>query len=168
MTQMDADKRDPETYALIGAGMEVHSILGPGFLEGVYQEALAEEFTLRGIPFEREVLIPVIYKGKMLDCPYRADFVCYGSIILELKALDDLTGKEESQLINYLKATGYQRGLLMNFGQPRLQYLRRVLGYKQDHIDPQMPQTNADSHDRAGISSAPSASSVDKKSVDNG
>ena len=131
MTQMNADKRDPDTYAIIGAAMEVHTILGPGFLEAVYQEALAEEFTLRGIPFEREVMLPIIYKGKMLNCPYRSDFVCYGNIIVELKALDDITGKEESQTINYLKATGHLRGLLINFGQPRLQYKRFISGDPQ-------------------------------------
>lgn len=157
MTRINVDKRDPQTYAILGAAMEVHSILGPGFLERVYQEALAEEFMLRGIPFQREAEIPVMYKGKMLDCTYRADFLCYDTIVVELKALDDLIGAHEAQLINSLKATGFLRGLLINFGQPRLQYLRRVLGFEKEQGGPQITQMNADSPDRAGISSAPSA-----------
>jgi len=128
MTQINTDKKDPQTYAVIGAAMEVHTVLGPGFLERVYQEALAEELTMRGVPFQREVDIPVIYKGKMLECGYRVDFLCNDSIVVELKALDDLIGAHEAQLINALKATGHLRGLLINFGQFKLQYRRFVHG----------------------------------------
>jgi GxxExxY protein len=118
---------DPETYAVIGAAMEVHKVLGCGFLENVYQQALAKEFEIREIPFSKEVQFPVSYKGEVLDCHYQADFICYGNVIVELKALEMLTGKHDSQLINYLKATGRKRGLLINFGQSSLQYQRRIL-----------------------------------------
>ncbi|MFN0086252.1 MAG: GxxExxY protein [Blastocatellia bacterium] len=105
-----------EVYTIIGAAIEVHSVLGPGFLEAVYHSAIRIELTDRGIPFEPEKLLPVHYKGKRLTTDYRADLVCYGEIIAELKALDKLTGKEEAQLLNYLKATGMRVGLLINFG----------------------------------------------------
>ncbi len=124
---MSESHTDTETYAIIGTAMEVHKTLGCGFLEIVYQQALAIELENSNIPFNREVQFPVSYKGKILDCHYQADFICYDSIVVELKALDALTGKHESQLINYLKATGYKRGLLINFGQSSLQYKRRIL-----------------------------------------
>jgi GxxExxY protein len=118
---------DPETYAVIGAAMEVHKVLGCGFLETVYQQALAKELNAREIPFNKEVQFPVSYKGDALDCYYQADFVCFKDVIVELKALDALSGKHEAQLINYLKVTGHKRGLLINFGQKSLQYKRRIL-----------------------------------------
>lgn len=120
---------DPQTYAIIGAAMEVHRQLGHGFLESVYHEALSEEFGLRGIGYSHEVDIPVLYKGRALNCCFRADFVCFDAIILELKALADLTTREHSQVINYLKATRLQRGLLINFGAPRLDYKRFILSH---------------------------------------
>jgi GxxExxY protein len=121
------DVRDPETYAIIGAAIEVHRRLGHGFLEPVYQDALAMELADRGVPFEREAQIPVSYKGRPLSAAYRADFICYGSIIVELKALSAIGGVEDSQVINYLKATGYRRGLLFNFGKTRLESKRLVV-----------------------------------------
>lgn len=123
----DLTQRDPRTYAIIGAAMEVHRQLGCGFLESVYQEALAFELRNRRIPYTRELRFPVIYKGQQLTCQYRPDFICFGSVIVELKALGQLSRIEESQLINYLKVTGYQTGLLLNFGRKSLEQRRFVL-----------------------------------------
>ena len=120
------DERDPQTHAIIGAAMEVHTELGAGFLENVYQEALAREFALRGIPFAAEVDLRIHYKGERLNTFYRADFMCYGAVVVELKALKAISGVEESILLNYLKATGMERGLLLNFGAPRLEVKRMV------------------------------------------
>lgn len=106
--------------------MEVHGELGAGFLEAVYQEALAVELSIRNIPFERECLVPVTYKGERLACGYRADFVCFDDVLVELKALTRLTVIEQAQILNYLKATGKKRGLLLNFGSSRLEYRRLV------------------------------------------
>ncbi len=125
-----AQADDPQTYAIIGAAMEVHRELGHGFLEAAYQEALALEFEIRGIPFEREVGLPIQYKGRKLATTYRADFVCFASVIVELKALATITGSEESQLINYLKASDHERGLLLNFGTPSLFWKRMVRSHK--------------------------------------
>ena len=105
--------------------MEVHRELGFGFLEAVYQCALALEFQDRQIPFRAEVPLPVRYKGKLLTCGYRADFVCYEDFLVETKAITELT-RDDAQLINELKATGVQRGLLLNFGAPSLQFKRLV------------------------------------------
>ena len=124
-----ADRRDPQTYAIIGACMEIHSQLGSGFLEAVYQEAAVVEFQHKAIPFEREISLPIEYKGIVLPTHYRADFICFSGIIVEFKALSRLSNIEESQLLNYLKATGLKRGLLINFGAPSLQYKRLVWNY---------------------------------------
>ena len=117
---------DPETYAINGCAMAAHSELGPGFLEAVYQEALASEFALAGVPYEREVQLPIFYRGHKLQTFYRADFIRYGCIVVELKAMKIMTGVEESIMINYLKATRLERGLLLNFGTPSLQIKRMV------------------------------------------
>ena len=108
--------------------MEVHRQLGCGFLETVYQEALALELREREIPFRRELLFPVSYKGYRLNSQYRPDFICFDSVIVELKALSTLSSVEDSQLINYLKVTGYHTGLLLNFGTRSLQQRRFVWG----------------------------------------
>jgi GxxExxY protein len=129
-TDSQRTAKDPQTYAAIGAAMEVHRELGHGFLESVYQEALAMELTARNIPFQREVPLPVLYKQQQLACSFRADFVCYESVVLELKATSQLTGTDESQLINELKATGMNRGLLLNFGSPSLEYKRFVFNLR--------------------------------------
>ena len=118
--------RDPQSYAIIGAAMEVHRVLGPGFLEAVYQEALAIELAERGIPFCREVELPLLYKGVALQTHYRADFVCYDAVIVELKALAQISGVEEAQIINYLKATGLRIGLILNFSAPSLEHRRFI------------------------------------------
>ncbi|MBU2547426.1 MAG: GxxExxY protein [Proteobacteria bacterium] len=126
-----AVSRDPETYAIIGAAMAVHRELGRGFLEAVYQEALQFEFQARNIPFEREKELPVRYRGTLLKTSYKADFVCYGSVIVELKALQTLSGIEETQIINYLKASCLNRALILNFGTQSLQTKRLVLNLRE-------------------------------------
>ena len=120
-------ERDPRTFAIIGAALEVHKNLGSGFLEAVYQEAFARELTRQGIPFQSEVELPVFYKGERLSASYRCDFVCYDTVIVEIKALAHLTGLEEAQVINYLKASGHSVALLLNFGARSLEHRRLVL-----------------------------------------
>jgi GxxExxY protein len=124
---LSADRRDPQTFAIIGSAIEVHRELGSGFLEPVYQEALAIELRRRNVPFEREVSLAITYKDEPLRCVYRADFVCYGEVILELKALAAITTSDQAQLLNYLKATGLRRGLIINFGGQRIESKRMVL-----------------------------------------
>ncbi len=116
-----------EAYAIIGAAMAVHRELGCGFLEKVYQEALAIEFKLRGIPFEREKHLTVSYKGHLLAQDYYADFVCYGKIIVELKAISELNSEHTAQVINYLNCAKVPLGLLINFGETSLVYKRLAL-----------------------------------------
>ncbi len=105
-----------EVYAIVGAAIEVHRELGSGFLEPVYQEALEIELRSRGIPFESQRRLAICYKGRPLQKEYVADLVCYGQIVVELKALDCLASRETSQILHYLKATGLRIGLLVNFG----------------------------------------------------
>ncbi len=116
-----------EVYSIIGAAIEVHRELGEGFLEAVYQEALELELECRHIPFAAQKPLPIYYKGRRLKKEYVADLVCYDQVIVELKALDRLSTKEESQILNYLKATGLRVGLLINFGSTgQLEWKRRV------------------------------------------
>lgn len=126
MTQMNTEKEDPRTGAIIGVAIEVHRQVGHGFLEIVYQESLALELSAQDIPFQREVSMAIRYKGHTLPCGYRADFVCFGDILVELKALSTIGANEQAQVINYLKASGLRLGLLLNFGSPRLQIKRIV------------------------------------------
>ena len=123
----EGEKHDPETFTVIGAAMAVHRGLGSGFLEAVYQKALACELTRRKLPFKKEVEIPIFYCGESLELNYRADFICYSRIVVEIKAIEKLTLIEEAQVINYLRATSLNLALLFNFGTPRLQYRRFVL-----------------------------------------
>ena len=113
------------SYAIVGAAMEVHRILGPGFLESVYQAALAHEFTLRGIPFEQFRRLPVMYKGNLVG-DYIADFVVNNQIIVEIKAVSSLNEAHKAQALNYLAATGFRLALLINFGAESLQRKRVV------------------------------------------
>ena len=123
---MERDQ-DPRTFAIIGAAMEVHRTLGCGFLESAYQEAMAIELAERKIPFWREVELPILYKNCRLNTSYRADFIRYETVIVELKALSALSGVEKAQVLNYLKASRLETGLLLNFGQKSLQYERLAL-----------------------------------------
>ena len=116
-----------EVFAIIGAAIEVHRMLGPGFLEPVYQEALELELSDRQIPYESQKRIRIRYKERVLNKEYIADLLCNEEIIVELKALDHLSGIEESQVLNYLKATGKKVGILINFGSHgKLEWKRLV------------------------------------------
>lgn len=118
---------DRQSSSVLAAAIEVHKELGHGFLEGVYLNALCLELIMREIPFSREVAIPVFYKEVKLSCGYRADLVCYGSLLVELKAQSGLTVFDEAQVINYLRATNIERALLLNFGTAKLQIKRLIL-----------------------------------------
>ena len=113
-----------ESYKIIGAAMEVHRMLGCGFVESIYQEALEKEFALRGIPFEREKELTVSYKGNTLTKTFKADFVCYNKIILELKAVKEMVDEHYAQIYNYLRASGMDLGILINFGTASIEYER--------------------------------------------
>ena len=113
------------SFAIIGAAMEVHQILGPGFLESVYQAALEKELKLRGIPFQHQVELPVSYKGNLIGV-YKADLVVDGKIIAEIKGISRLNASHEAQAIHYLAVTGLQLAILINFGAGSLEYRRVV------------------------------------------
>ena len=115
-----------KTYRIIGACMEVHSVLGGGMLEAIYQEALAIELKNENISFDREKELSVRYKGIQLDKHYKADFICYDEIILEVKAVSELTDEHMAQVINYLKITDKKLALLVNFGNDSLEYKRVI------------------------------------------
>jgi GxxExxY protein len=117
-----------EAYAIAGAAMDVYYTMGMGFLEPVYQEALAIEFANRGIPFEREKKLELFYKGEKLNKTYSPDFVCYDNIVVELKVVPRITGIEASQLINYLKIMRKRLGIIANFGSEKtLEWKRYVI-----------------------------------------
>lgn len=116
-----------ESYRILGACFEVYKEKGCGFLEAVYQECLELEFGLQGVPFQPQSQIQLSYKGRPLKQVYVPDFICFGKIILEIKALPALTGEHRAQLHNYLKATGLRVGMLVNFGHyPKLEHERIV------------------------------------------
>jgi len=132
ITQKDADgKGIRKPNSVIGAAMTVHRELGCGFLEAVYQDALEKEFQHLRIPYTREVNLPVFYRGEPLNSYYQADFICFDSVIVELKALQKLSGTEEAQVINYLKASNLHRALLLNFGSRSLQHKRLVFNLRE-------------------------------------
>ncbi len=128
-------ENDQRTYAVIGAAMFVHSALGPGYLEKTYQSALEVVFRRRAIPYEREVPIEIWFLGERLDGVFRADFQCYGDVLVELKAMPGLGRPEVSQLAHYLTATGRSLGLLVNFGADNLQF-QRVVARKSARVGP--------------------------------
>ena len=126
-------KKEELTGKIINACIEVHNELGNGFLEPVYQEALEEEFKLQHIPYEREKLLPIIYKGKKLEKEYYADFLCYNEIIVELKAVSVLSKPHKAQVLNYLNAADKDIGLLINFGETSLKWERITKFKKQEN-----------------------------------
>jgi GxxExxY protein len=125
LTQQQLIYKD-EAYAIVGAAMAVHKELGHGFLEAVYSEALEIEFKLQQIPYRKDAPLSIVYKGQPLTKFYVADYICYDKIIVELKAASALDSSHEAQVLNYLKATRYKLGLLINFGEPSLKYKRIV------------------------------------------
>ena len=116
------DPQDPQFFAITDAAMEIHRQLGHGFLKAVYKDAAVIEFFLRDIPFQYEALIPIKYKNNLLSTHYKVDFVCFSDILVEFRVIPNLSIIDETQVLNYLKATGIRRGLLINFGYPDLQY----------------------------------------------
>jgi GxxExxY protein len=116
------DPQDPQFFTIIDATMEIHRQLGHGFLTAVYKDAAVIEFSLRKIPFQHEVLVPIKYKDHLLPTHCRVDFICFSDIFVEFKAIPNLSAVEEAQVSNHLKATGIRCGLLVNFGHPNLQY----------------------------------------------
>jgi GxxExxY protein len=122
------------TDSIIGAAMEVHRTLGPGLLESTYEMCLCRELNIRGIRFERQVPIPVEYKGVKLDCGYRADIIVDGTILVEIKAIDLLLPIHDAQVLTYLKLGGWKIGLLINFNVELLKHglRRRVLGLAEE------------------------------------
>ena len=119
---------DQETYSIIRAAFAVHTELGCGFLEIVYHHALWVEFRRAGVPFLREVHLPITYRGERLPLRYSVDFICHDSILVEVKALPAIGPIEYAQMINCLRASGHRRGLILNFGARSLQFRRVVSG----------------------------------------
>jgi GxxExxY protein len=119
-----------ESYSINGACMDVYRNLGNGFLESVYQECLEIELKRRGIPFITQTLLTLTYQGQKLKQSYKPDLVCYDKIIVELKAVSKLTDEHKAQVMNYLKATGYELGLLYNFGHYPLLEIERIPNIK--------------------------------------
>lgn len=109
-----------ESFQIVGAALHVHSVLGCGFAEKVYQDALEIEFRKRGIPYEREKHLTITYEGEILDHDFYVDFLCYGRIVVELKAVNEVLPAFKSQVINYLKAGNFKLGYLFNFGETSL------------------------------------------------
>jgi len=123
------EQKDPRTSPIIGAAIEVHRLLGPGLLESAYEECLCHELYLRGMSFERQVALPVTFKGILLDCGYKIDLVVEGEVVIELKTVERILPVHEAQLLTYLKLSGKHVGLLINFNVPLLArgIIRRIL-----------------------------------------
>ena len=122
------------TSQIIAAAIEVHRTLGPGLLESAYEQCMAQELRMRGIAFECQVPLPVKYKGVILDCGYRVDFIVERTVVVELKAIEQLQAVHEAQLLTYLKLGGWHIGLLMNFNVPLLKDgIKRMVHNYQDH-----------------------------------
>jgi len=121
------------TDQVIGASIEIHKKLGPGLLESAYRECLARELLIRNIPFEREVAVPVVYKGVHLECGYRLDFLIAERLVVEVKSVEALAKVHEAQLITYLSLGGWQVGLLINFNEFLLKdgIRRKVFNYSE-------------------------------------
>ena len=117
-------ERDPQTYGIIGAAIEVHHTLGPGYLEAVYQEALEIELSLRGVPHQSQPRLRLQYKGRTLRKYYQPDLVAWGRVVVEIKAQSALISVDVAQIINSLKCASRDIGLLINFGQPSLEWKR--------------------------------------------
>ena len=115
-----------ESYKIIGICMNIHSTLGNGFLEAVYCEVLEKEFIKNNIPYQREVKLDLFFNGEKLDKKYKADFICFDNIILEIKAVSFIHENFTKQILNYLKATDKKLGLLINFGEKSLKYKRII------------------------------------------
>jgi len=124
---MDDFQRDTQTFQIIGAAMEVHRRLHRGLFEGFYCDALAIELELRGVPFESERSIQLEYKGRPIRRPHHMDFVCFGEVVVEVKAVSALVPADEAQLLNYLAMSRLKRGLLLNFGAKSLEHKRMIL-----------------------------------------
>jgi GxxExxY protein len=121
-------ERDSDTRAIIAAALEVHRQLGPGLLESAYRECLARELVIRGLPFQREMPLEILYRGAVLPLHYRLDLVVAGSIVVEVKSLERILPVHPAQLLTYLRISGYSRGLLINFNVARLAHgIRRVV-----------------------------------------
>lgn len=147
MTQINTDRKagapsdkfplGPETYAILGACFEVYNQKGCGFLEAVYQECLEIELSLRKIPMTSQEVVPLEYKGVQLKQTYMPDFLCFGRIVVEIKAVSKITDEHRAQLLNYLHATGHEVGLLINFGHhPGLEYERLIVTNRARNITP--------------------------------
>lgn len=129
-----------EVYAVVGAAIEVHREMGCGFFEAAYQEAMELEMGERGVPYLSQQLLKIRYKQWVLKKEYIADFICYGKLLIEIKAIDRLTSKDEAQVLNYLKATGFEVAVLINFGaHGRLQW-KRLVRTQQGLTDPDEPE----------------------------
>jgi GxxExxY protein len=132
LTHNSINNDDPRTYAIIGAALEVHRVMGTGFLELLYKDALTIEFQRRNIPFEAEVPCEVAYKGHILRGNYRMDFVCYKSVVLEIKARSVTGPADHAQVLSYLASARIRHGLLLNFGTSKLEHRRFVLDLPPD------------------------------------